>query len=774
MALHNEIVKGITSFIEEASSGKAGRRHSAVEFFTEVDDVDLIAHLTLRVILDSVSSRERVNKMGIEIVRAIEDELQFRLLRKVNPDLYRISVKRLLSKGNSDYRRKSLSMTATKAGAERMDMNDHQRLLVGLKLVEIVLERTKLIVMTLHTKRGNNTVQVLDPHPSLVEWIKKEDSTFEFLSPMYMPCVIPPKPWTSPFDGGYWTARCRKLTLVKTRDREFLEKLGDRQMPEVYLSINALQNTAWSVNGKVLEVMKAIWDRGYSHGVIPDAEEKPMPVRPYWLTSDMTKEQMTEEQVEAFKAWKAECALVHDENVTSKLRRFNFLRMINMAEKFSDQPFYYPYVVDFRGRVYPVSLYLQPQGDDAQRGLLWFANGIKIGNAEGADWLAIHGAGCWGVNKVTLRERVQWVFDHEQAILAAANDPLSHTFWMDTEKPWSALAFCFEWAGFVRDGYDHVSHLPVQMDGTCNGLQNFSAILRDEIGGAAVNLVPADKPQDIYSRVAEIVARRVEADAASSDMDLSTLAKGWVGNVTRKVCKRPVMTLAYGACEFGFKQQVFDDIVRPWKKDDPENFPWEGSGWDASTYMGKLIWESVGEVVVAARAAMDWLQEAARIAAKEGREVWWVSPTGFFVYQAYRVSQQKVIDTTFQKVRIQLKVNLDTLRLDSRRQASGISPNWVHSLDAAHMMKTVNRCTSLGMTDFCMIHDSYGTHAGNAAAMANALREEFVLMYSSHDVLRTFRDDLLTQLEEGTELPPLPPKGNLDLAQVLDSPFFFA
>jgi DNA-directed RNA polymerase len=90
------------------------------------------------------------------------------------------------------------------------------------------------------------------------------------------------------------------------------------------------------------------------------------------------------------------------------------------------------------------------------------------------------------------------------------------------------------------------------------------------------------------------------------------------------------------------------------------------------------------------------------------------------------------------------------------------------------MMKTVNRCTSLGMTDFCMIHDSYGTHAGNAAAMANALREEFVLMYSSHDVLRTFRDDLLTQLEEGTELPPLPPKGNLDLAQVLDSPFFFA
>ena len=32
-------------------------------------------------------------------------------------------------------------------------------------------------------------------------------------------------------------------------------------------------------------------------------------------------------------------------------------------------------------------------------------------------------------------------------------------------------------------------------DGSCNGLQHYAAIGRDRLGAAAVNLVPADKPQ---------------------------------------------------------------------------------------------------------------------------------------------------------------------------------------------------------------------------------------------------------------------------------------
>lgn len=47
-----------------------------------------------------------------------------------------------------------------------------------------------------------------------------------------------------------------------------------------------------------------------------------------------------------------------------------------------------------------------------------------------------------------------------------------------------------------------ISHLPVYQDGSCNGLQHYAALGRDEEGGREVNLVPAEKPSDVYSSVA--------------------------------------------------------------------------------------------------------------------------------------------------------------------------------------------------------------------------------------------------------------------------------
>ncbi|WP_260851748.1 DNA-directed RNA polymerase, partial [Micrococcus luteus] len=47
--------------------------------------------------------------------------------------------------------------------------------------------------------------------------------------------------------------------------------------------------------------------------------------------------------------------------------------------------------------------------------------------------------------------------------------------------------------------------LPLAFDGSCSGIQHFSAMLRDSIGGRAVNLLPSDTVQDIYKIVADKV-----------------------------------------------------------------------------------------------------------------------------------------------------------------------------------------------------------------------------------------------------------------------------
>ena len=792
---HQNMVEAIEAFLAEAKSGKAGRKHSALKFFELVGDNDVLAHLTARSVLDSVSQRERLPRAATALATLIEDEVHFRTFEQAMPNAFKKFAKNAGSSSNERYRRNAVLMPARKLGVELEEWSAREKLLVGTKLIELFCESTGLARITRYSEGASYTPVYVEATPETLKWIEDENNRTEWMAPVYLPTIIPPKPWTTPFDGGYWSGRVRRLTLVKTKNRQYLNELGDRDMPVVYDAVNALQETPWTVNERVLAVMEEVWANQSTLGKVPSQASKDdvMPERPLWLREGMTKDDMTTEQLAAFRKWKQDCALAHETLAKAGGKRVAFTRMLAVARRFRNQEeLYFPHQLDWRGRVYPCSLYLTPQGNDAQRGLLEFARSVPLTDDDGVNWLAIHGAGLWGVDKVDMEARRAWVEAHSAEIIASAEDPFENRFWASAEKPWQALAFCFDWAGWKREGYAYESSLPVQMDGTCNGLQNFSAILRDEIGGAAVNLVPAPKPQDIYQRVADVVSVKVEADLTNEECikikrkqtdgttkevegpRICDMARAWHGNITRKVTKRPVMTLAYGAREFGFKTQVFEDTVGPWKSEKPETYPFEGMAWECAAYMGELIWGAVGEVVVAAANAMEWLQKAARIAAKEGLPVNWTTPTGFMVQQAYRVPNQKRIELTFEQVRLVLSLEVgEEAKIDTRKQASGISPNWVHSLDASHMKRTIVKCHEMGIRSFSFIHDSYGTHAGNAAVMASVLREEFVAMYEQ-DVLAKFRDDLLTQLPEGTDLPELPPKGNLDLSQVLESPFFFA
>lgn len=765
---HRDVVEGIEEFKALTAAGNSSRWGVAYHVIKDVD-VDLLAHLSLRSVLDSLSARSPLTKAALHVGTLIEDELHYRAYREQDERGYKKALQKAEKSASDAYKRRHLRETARKREVQFNDWPKQDRIRVGTKMIEIIVEKTALVEVVTVSRGAADTIQVVQATPKTIEWLEKEGRTLQLLSPTYMPTIVPPKPWTENEAGGYYTRRVRRLKLVKTT-------LKTTQSPQVLAAVNAVQDTPWRINAKVLDVMEEMYARGITMSIVPSPDKLDIPARPVWLTSDMRKEEMTEEQLAEFKMWKRLTAQVHEENAATTLRRLTFLRSLDVARKFRDyEAIYFPHTLDFRGRMYPVPLYLHPQGNDTSRGLLTFSKAEPIGNEEGVTWLAAHGAGCWGVDKVSFPERLQWVRDHEQDILAVAEDPLDNLFWAQAEKPWSALAFCYEWAGYVREGLSYHSHLPVQMDGSCNGLQHFSAMLRDPVGGKAVNLIPSDKPSDIYQMVADVVIKLVERDAMSDDEEVSKLAKGWLGNVTRKVTKRPVMTLAYGAKRYGYSQMVFDDTVGPWKAEKPDTFPWEGNGWMAAQYMAGLIWEAVGSVVVAARDAMEWLQECTKVASEHAPEVEWVTPDGFMAKQKYTVPNMKRLELTFLKARLRLSVDTgDEKKLDKRKQASGIAPNFVHSLDAAHLRRTVIAAAQHGIGAFSLIHDSYGAHACNCGLLAKLLREEFFLMYSEHDVLAEFKGRLEASLPEGVKLPAIPKKGNLNLYQVLESAFFFA
>jgi DNA-directed RNA polymerase len=466
----------------------------------------------------------------------------------------------------------------------------------------------------------------------------------------------------------------------------------------------------------------------------------------------------------------------HESNRRFITKRKALSAAIWIAEKYQDfEALYFPHVLDWRGRMYPVSAYVNPQSDDSGKALLEFANGAALGE-EGAFWLAVHGANCFGIDKVPFEQRVAWVEQNQDAILDSAVRPLEGSrLWADADDPYLFLAFCMEWAGLMahvargepQDTF--VSHLPVSWDGSCNGLQNFSAMLRDPIGGAATNLVPSDTPADIYQRVAEVASVQVDKDAAKGEVN----AAYWVGKVTRKIAKRPTMTLPYGSGRYGFREQLREELDKIRLED---NKPYiEGDEFLCSLYMANTLYDALGQVVVAARQAMDWLQEVASVASQENLPLWWTTPAGMRVMQDYKETKGLQVSCTLSGKRVQMTLQVETEKLDKRKQEQGISPNFVHSLDAAHLMRTVTKCVAAGIGSFAMVHDSYGTHAGNAGALRDMLREAFVEQYS-REVLEEFRRELAEQLSPALQakLPPVPPTGTLDLSAVNRSEYFFA
>jgi DNA-directed RNA polymerase, mitochondrial len=177
---------------------------------------------------------------------------------------------------------------------------------------------------------------------------------------------------------------------------------------------------------------------------------------------------------------------------------------------------------------------------------------------------------------------------------------------------------------------------------------------------------------------------------------------------------------------------------------------------------------------------MDWLRHVARLAANEGLPINWMTPAGFPVQQVYTAVKTRRIVTTLNGClikRMDLTIQEHTPNIDKSQQANGISPNFVHSMDAAALMLYIEQAQEKrGINSFACVHDSYGTHAADTEASVQCIRDVFVEMYKYNDVLENFKADILQMLspKNVAKLKPIPEKGKLDIDDVRSSQFFFA
>lgn len=373
---------------------------------------------------------------------------------------------------------------------------------------------------------------------------------------------------------------------------------------------------------------------------------------------------------------------------------------------------------------------------------------------------------------------------------------------MKADSPWQCLSACYEVAAAIRSGEPETfkSQLPIHQDGTCNGLQHYAALGGDLAGARAVNLAAGDRPADVYTGVADMVNKQINKAAEEGD-EMAMLLKG---NISRKVVKQTVMTNVYGVTFVGARAQIENRL-----KEQP-NIPRE-KVYALSGYLAKAVFSSLGEMFTGAHEIQNWLTDSARRIAKsvpletleeaglvssgssvqqeieepkkkrgakkkkvfsarnptanQMTSVIWTTPLGLPIVQPYRRAGKKQIATLLQTIFIE---DPDASRpVNAMKQSTAFPPNFIHSLDATHMLMSAVACHKKGMA-FASVHDSYWTHACDVDDMNEVIRDQFIELHSQpimENLIAEFKERykdyrvphsaLIEKDDEGTKKKPL-------------------
>lgn len=687
------------------------------------------------------------------------------------------------------------------------------------KLVTVLLEAVikgsgyfEYKVEANHTNGNKRPKKYLKAADWLVKAWAKSIDVMALNSFKFSPCVIPPKPWEGIKDGAYYGVNAPFAQFIRVNMYQhnafldqYIQKCEQLDLTWLFKCVNALQSTPFTINQRVLDTMVSIMENHGGLGGLPRTDETPK--IPHLIAP-------TPEELEAHKK-RLVAYYKHERARVSKVLRTN--TSLGCAKKYSKyEKIYFPWNLDYRGRIYPMCPALNPQGDDTQKALLLFAEPTPLSSDDALKWFYIAGAGFAGLDKIPFDDRIQWVLDNEDNILQSASSPLTYTWWDEVagdESPMEFLAFCFEFERLRVYQSDHdgsavgfKSGLPISFDGTCSGLQHFSMLLADEIGGKNVNLIPDEKVHDIYQVVADKVNVVLHRDVITGTADdykkdkksgeyvldskgkkcivygTKELATEWLSyahekfgtdGIKRKVCKRSVMTLAYGSRKYGFSENLKSDIIKPWIDEHKDN-PIFLSRSQAANYMAGLIWDAVTTTVVKAVEGMEWLKKIAGMIGKNGEAVAWTSPNGLPIQQNKFVPNIEICRMRFNGGFVRIYIPKENTDIDTRGQSQAIAPNFIHSMDACHMQRVIMNQAEKGNNNFFMIHDSFGTDIEHAGDLFKAIRTELVNMYKGHNYLEEWLADVEYLLPEEKEIPQMPTKGNLNLDDVVNSKYCFA
>jgi DNA-directed RNA polymerase len=469
-----------------------------------------------------------------------------------------------------------------------------------------------------------------------------------------------------------------------------------------------------------------------------------------------------------------------------------YRRDVNIAEALHDRPFWSPVRCDFRGRLVHLSDFNYTRGDPV-RSLFTFHEGRPLG--DNVHWLAIAVANSFG-HKGTWDDKLQWVADHSDYVQAVADDPA--LVWRGGHKakePFQFAAACAEYAAADAQGPDFVTHLPIWLDASSNGLQHLALMCRDSEIAAWVNLIPkasatpavdaagitlnigaveteAAEIYDAYAIIAEHVALHLTATADSP------ISQYWLEHRQhlRDLLKSPVMTLPYGASRRTMHQQIREAAADLGLK----------PTWDGTKQLCNFVLVAIKQKLPGALRVQNHIKGIAAALLEPGREpgsddkgrplkqfrsppaqfISFVTPTGFPWLNRYFESKITRVRLPFLGECVTIAIE-DTDQVLFPKARNSAAPSFVHAMDATHLILAANAATTVGITAISTVHDCFATLAPHVQLYAKIRRATLAHMYINNPLDRLREQNTLP----GTDgVPPLA-LGDLDVRAVAHSEY---
>ena len=711
--------------------GQAGKSFKEIHEYLRNFEELAAAAICIKITFDKVfSSREDDDRklVGVagSIGKAVEDECQMQYYENTCPGLLRVIKDNYWHRACGTHQK----LVVVRTLINRSDVTPWKawkqdvRVKLGTWLLNCLIEASGWFSLDLKRK-GKKTDNYVIPTP---EFLKIKDEIMEqceLFSPIAYPMLIEPNDWTNERHGGYLLNEIRKChDLVRRGNLSLIQ--GETPLA----ALNKIQKVAYTLNPFVTMVADHLMEKGISVGKFIPIVDYPLPVKP--IDIDTNKE--------ARQSYKRDCAEVYNKKADVYRRSCRTRMTMEAVDLFKNKEmFFIPHSFDYRGRMYPVPSFLTMQDTDFGKSLLKFYEGAKL-TPDAEDWLSFQVATTYGLDKATIKDRLEWTTNNHHLITRIAEDPIGCLpDWESAEEPWLFLAACDEYYHCcIKRDRDYTA-LPVAVDATCSGLQILAGLCRDARTASLVNVLPGERPADAYRTVAEHAKPNVP-ESIRPYMDRTTV-------------KRVVMTVPYNAKPHSNRGYIRDALKEKGVEIEKDDL----------TATVKAVRDAMDEIVPGPMAVMKWFESEVAKAIKRGeKKLEWCTPSGFVVTQKLMKKHTvRVVLQLLGTVNMRVAVD-DSDKVDLLHHKNATAPNVIHSLDASLLHLASLRFDA----PLSVIHDSVLCRATDMSALSSIVREVYMHLFAEHDYLKDFAKQIGAETE-----PPI--IGDLKPESVIESTYFF-